>query len=93
MEHDNCTCGATLCECTCKECLTRNSARIEAEAKHERLADLVKRLDAAGINIEDLAELVWFARGQWIEKEIAKRIESGIRATFARLKVQVDWTE
>ena len=95
MEHgDNCRCGTLdLCPCTCKECLFRNSERIAAELKFERLASLMHRLEKAAICIEDLAELIWLSRAQFIEAEIARRVEKAVKETFARMNITVDWKE
>ena len=91
---ENCSCGTPdMCECCCKECLFRNSERIARDQKYERLGNLLHVLESSGIEVELLAELMWMARGQFIEKQIAERVEKAVKKTFERLRIKVDWKE
>ena len=64
-----CFCGdSTGCTCPCDDCAKRRAQ----EYSLERRTQLLARLHAAQIDIEDLADLVWMTLETDIERRIAK---------------------
>ena len=70
--HQGCTCGFEPCDCQCEKCQGYRST----EAWAVRLLALEKRLREAGIDVQDLADLIWL------------KIEGGVEAKIDRLAAE-----
>lgn len=75
------------CSCQCPKCW-KYRAR---EAQLQRIAALHARLEKAGIDVEDFAELMLLAVAPNIEGRIAAEVEKAVRAALARMKF--DWDD
>ena len=91
-EHDPmlCFCGTPEgCSCPCDNC---NKLRAR-DLAIERQRIVLDRLTALDINIEDLADLVWMAIEQDIEKRIERYVVPALREKLRRLvlKSSIEW--
>lgn len=55
-----CRCGVhdDFCECVCSNCLRRNCERLDADTKHERMCNTLRKLTDLGIDAEALIDLI-----------------------------------
>ena len=79
-----CFCGwQTECVCPCADCCKR---RLQ-ELAIVRRAELLARLHAANIDIEDLADLVWMTIEPAIEKRVAEIAKIALRERLRTIQL------
>ena len=79
-----CFCGDTTdCVCPCEEC---GKARLHEHAIARR-TELLARLHAANIDIEDLADLVWMTIEPAIEKRVAEIAKIALRERLRTIQL------
>ncbi len=79
--HDAALCDCQVsgeCTCQCERC----SKQREKVYRFHRLAELQARLEKAGIDITDLAELLFMARWNTLEKKVELYVDQAVKRTF-----------
>ena len=67
--------------CQCRSCITDR----KAQAKVIRLAELMDRLEKAGISVEDLSELLYMGRRPEFEPKIQKMVRDEMQKVIGKM--------
>lgn len=77
------TAEGPACQCQCEDCTKRRQGVLY----WWKIRRLEKRLEAAGINVEDLAALLWYKREQEFERYIYDTVEEAITHELENMRV------
>lgn len=86
IKHDPMLCGIEP-ETSCPKCRPRAQQLAARVAQAGRLRDLEKRLEKAGIDIDDFADILWIRIQPSLESEVKRIMLETIEMAFRDLRI------